>query len=79
MLEASEEDPRVAASYVIHSFPSAERYNASNIRSFIEAELSKKEEVVNKVMKQYYNKQFQGEQAFMVPKYHPETGNWDDK
>jgi hypothetical protein len=30
-------------------------------------------------MKQFYNKQFLGDQAFMVPKYYKETGNWDDK
>jgi len=66
-------------SYLLRSFNNLESYNGSIVRSFVEAELSGKEEVVNKVMKQYYNKQFLGEQALMVPKYLPETGNWDDK
>ena len=47
-------------SYLLHSFLTLEDYNNSIIRSFVEGEFSEKEEVVNKVMKQYYNKQFLG-------------------
>jgi hypothetical protein len=66
-------------SYLLRSFKDVESYNNSKVKTFIDKEPIIKEDMANKVMKQYYNKQFIGDQAFMVPKYYKETGNWDDK